>query len=289
MRKRFERFCFKHRDFGIPNLMLYITIGAALVYGACMVDPNNYILYEILDFNRELILKGQIWRLFSYPLLSASGNIITTAILLICYYSLGRAMENVWGTLRFNLYYLCGLFLMDVYCMIFGGSASAMYLNATLMLGYATMYPDSHFLILHIIPVPAWIFGVFYLGMTLFSLVAFPFPSNFFGVVAFANYFLFFGAECVNILPVTWRANIRRLLRRIGRKGSGSRPKVISFTGAGSYEASTASVKAPHTHQCTICGRTDVSDPQLEVRYCSRCKGYHCYCQDHISNHEHIQ
>ena len=47
--------------------------------------------------------------------------------------------------------------------------------------------------------------------------------------------------------------------------------------------------KEAYTHRCTICGRTDVSHPDLEFRYCSRCNGYHCYCIDHINNHEHIQ
>ena len=49
------------------------------------------------------------------------------------------------------------------------------------------------------------------------------------------------------------------------------------------------SPKAPYTHRCTVCGRTDVSNPELEFRYCSRCKGYYCYCQDHINNHVHIE
>ena len=38
-----------------------------------------------------------------------------------------------------------------------------------------------------------------------------------------------------------------------------------------------------------VCGRTDLSDPDLEFRYCSRCKGYHCYCEDHINNHTHVE
>ena len=55
------------------------------------------------------------------------------------------------------------------------------------------------------------------------------------------------------------------------------------------YQATVTRPKAPYTHKCTVCGRTDISDPELEFRYCSRCQGYHCYCQDHISNHSHIQ
>ena len=45
----------------------------------------------------------------------------------------------------------------------------------------------------------------------------------------------------------------------------------------------------PYHHRCTVCGRTDTENPKLEFRYCSRCSGYHCYCEDHISNHAHIE
>ena len=38
LRNRFERFCYRNRDKGIPNLMLYITIGTAIVYILSMMD-----------------------------------------------------------------------------------------------------------------------------------------------------------------------------------------------------------------------------------------------------------
>ena len=69
-------------------------------------------------------------------------------------------MENIWGTLKFNLFYLCGIVMMDVYCLIFNCYASASYLNLSLFLSYATMYPDARFLLLYIIPVKAWIFAL---------------------------------------------------------------------------------------------------------------------------------
>ena len=159
LRRKFDIFCFRNRNKGIPNLMLYLTLGSAMVYLFTTVTQNTF-LYELLSFNREKILQGQVWRLFSYPLTSASGNLVMTLIFLVCYYSLGRAMENVWGTLRFNLYYLSGVVLMDLYALVFGGTASAYYLNLSLFLGYATLYPDSQFLFLFIIPVKAWIFAV---------------------------------------------------------------------------------------------------------------------------------
>ena len=290
MRKRFERFCFRHRDKGIPNLMLYLCVGTAVVYLFSMTT-NNYILYDILSFDRRLILQGQIWRLFTYPLLTYQSNILLQLLYLVCYYSLGRAIENTWGTFRFNLFYLSGVMMMDIYCMIFGGFADVYYLNLSLFLSYATMYPSAEFLVLFIIPVKAWVLGLFDLVLVLFGLFAYPFPENLFSIISLANYFLFFGKGVLNLIPVSWKMNARRLFRKKPRvqPGKQEKPKVVPFPKAGSYEATVATVKAPYTHKCTVCGRTDISNPELEFRYCSRCSGYHCYCQDHISNHTHVE
>lgn len=289
LRNRFERFCYRNRNKGIPNLMLYLCLGSAIVYLFSLFS-QNYILYSVLCFDRELILQGQIWRLITYPLTYGFGslNLIVVGISLLCYYSLGRAMENLWGTCRFNLYYFTGILMMDVYCMIFGGRADVYYPNLSLFLGYATLYPNAHFLLLYIIPVKAWIFALLDLLLVVYGLIVYPFPSNLFSVISLANYFLFFGKDIINVFPISWRANASRLFRRKKKKTAGP-AKTIPFPSAGSYAASTASVKAPYNHRCTVCGRTDVSDPELEFRYCSRCNGYYCYCEDHIGNHAHIQ
>ncbi len=287
LRKRFERFCYRHRNLGIPNLMLYVSIGSALVYLLSLIS-NSTILYGVLSFDRAAILRGQVWRLFTYAFTYQGGGILFTIIGLICYYALGRAMENIWGTFRFNLFYLSGIVLMDIYSMIFNCTASAYYLNMSLFLAYATLYPDARFLLLFIIPIQARILALVDLILLLVGLFLDPFPVNLFPLVALLNYFLFFGKDVLNVLPVSWRTNAARLFRKRPGKASG-KPKVIPFPSAGSYEASTATVKAPYTHRCTVCGRTDLSNPELEFRYCSKCNGYYCYCQEHINNHAHIQ
>ena len=283
LRRRFERFCFRNRDKGIPNLMLYLSLGSALVYLMSQFAGSN-LLYYWLYFDRSLILQGQVWRLFTYPLTYSAGNLLLTAISLFCYYSIGRAMENIWGTLRFNLYYLSGVLMMDIFCMIFGGYADVYYLNLSLFLAYATMFPNAQFLLMFIIPVKAWIFALLDLLLVLYGLVSYPFPFNIFSVISLANYFLFFGKDVMNVIPASWRINAARIFKKKPKKA-----KVVPFPNAGSYEATTARPQAPYTHRCTVCGRTDVTNPELEFRYCSRCNGYYCYCQDHISNHTHIE
>ena len=43
-----------------------------------------------------------------------------------------------------------------------------------------------------------------------------------------------------------------------------------------------------YNYKCAVCGRTDADYPNLQFRYCSRCQGYHCFCEDHINNHIHF-
>ena len=286
LRRQFELYCYKNRAKGIPNLMLYIALGSAVVYLMSEMS-GNYILYNLLYFDRSSILQGQVWRLFTYPLTYRIDNFLLMAVSLLCYYSIGRAMENIWGTLRFNLFYFTGVLLMDVYCMIFGGTASVTYLNLSLFLSYATLYPDAQFLFLFIIPIKARIFALVDLAIVVLDLVTYRFPYNLFSVISLANYFLFFGKDVLNVIPPSWRANGSRLFRKKSARPQ-KKAKIIEFD-AGSYEASKATVKAPYTHRCTVCGRTDISNPELEFRYCSRCKGYYCYCEEHISTHSHIQ
>ncbi len=287
LRNRFERFCYTNRTKGIPNLMLFVMVANAIVYIMSMFD-KSYTLYLALCFNRDLILQGQVWRLVTFVFTGAFsyGSILMVLISSLCYFSLGRAIENAWGTFRFNLFYLMGVVMMDIFSMIFGTVADPYYLNLSLLLSYSTLYPNAHFLLFFFIPVKAWILAMLDLVLILLGVLSGSFPANLFPLVSLTNYFLFFGKDVFNIIPLSWQTNFRRLFRKSPRQ---SKQGPIPFQTAGSYQAAKSQPKAPYTHRCTVCGRTDHSHPDLEFRYCSRCKGYFCYCEDHISNHNHVQ
>ena len=285
LRRRFERFCYQNRDKGIPNLMLYVSLGCALVYLITQITQNT-VLYSLLVFDRAAILHGQIWRLFTYPLTFYNSNVLLMGLMLFCYYSLSQTIERLWGTLRFNLFYLTGIVMMDVYCLIFGGQADVTYLNLSLFLSYATMFPNAGFLLFFIIPVKAWIFALLDLVLVVYGLLVYPFPYSFFSVISLANYFLFFGKDVLNVIPLSWRIKFNGIFRK-GKKPTVA--KVVPFTDFQAKKAPAQPEKPAYTHRCTICGRTDVSNPQLEFRYCSKCNGYFCYCEDHINNHTHVE
>lgn len=306
LRRNFERFCYQNRDKGIPNLMLYIVLGSAIVTILSMLNGGD-ILFSLLCFDKASILKGQVWRLVTY-VFTQSGTSLINLLFLYFFYMLGRHVELSMGTFRFNLFYFSGVILMDVFAMIFCPVIPetitsqeqyiylqstipvyldmAYYLHLSLILSFATAHPDSQFIIFFIIPIKAWVLGLIYLLLTFASIFnlsypVFYFPHNLFPLVALGNYLLFTGKDIINLLPLSWRFKLhKKTVHRQDPQKTGT----IPFR----KTADTSGRKVTYTHRCTICGRTDVSDPDLEFRYCSRCNGYHCYCQDHINNHTHI-
>lgn len=312
IRRRFERFCFRNRDKGIRDLMLYICLGSGIVTFASMMNGGSF-LYDLLCFDKSAILRGEVWRLFSWLLTeSLGGNPLLSVVFLYFFYRLGSAVESSIGTFKFNLFYLGGVILMDLFALIscpteaviIGGmifppeiftmlySNMAYYLHLSMILAFSTMYPDSQFLILFVIPVKAWVIALVDLVLMAISVfnMCFPimlFPHCLFPLIGLLNYFLFFAPDMGNLLPLSWRVKLRRRRSR-KKQPQSSGPKVVPFTPPARQGAADKS-SLPYTHRCTVCGRTDAEFPDLEFRYCSRCQGYHCYCEDHISNHVHIE
>jgi uncharacterized paraquat-inducible protein A len=151
-------------------------------------------------------------------------------------------------------------------------------------LAFATTNPDAQFMIFFIIPIKAWVMALIYLLLVIVEIYnyTFPylfFPHNLFPLVALANYLIFFFNDIPNLLPLSWRAKRHRK----------QQAKTSTQQKTGSIPFRQPPQKADFMHRCTVCGKTDRTNPELEFRYCSRCSGYHCYCQAHISNHDHIE
>ena len=313
LRRRFERFCMRNRNKGISNLMLYICLGTGLVTFANMMNGGN-ILYDLLCFDKDAILHGQVWRLVSWLLTEQlAGNPVLSVLFLYFFYRLGCAVEMSIGTFKFNLFYLGGVVLMDLFAMIFCPTETviisnmvippevftvfysnmAYYLHLSMVLAFSTMYPDSQFMVLMLIPIKAWVLALIDLiliGISVFNL-CYPvmfFPHCLFPLIGLLTYFIFFGADMHNLLPLSWRVKLQRKKRGKNNQ-TASRPKVVPFTSPSNQHSAPSHPQASYTHKCTVCGRTDASNPELEFRYCSRCKGYHCYCEDHINNHTHVE
>ncbi len=300
LRRNIERFFARNSEKGIPNLMLFVAIGNIIVFAFSLFDPSN-VLYFALQFDWNAILhRGEVWRLVTFIFASSAGmdlfNMLFFALMLFFYFQIGRMMEAQWGRLKFNAYYFLGILILDAAALLLRVNITNEYLNLGLILSFATLMPEMQVYFFGIIPFRMKYLAWFYLFLLVYEMLTTPFPALLMPLFGLANYFLFFGADVLGLLPQALQRR-RRTTRTKSTftppkppRRKQSEPNPHWADGYRRQQSPHTQQKAqPYRHKCTVCGRTDVDHPELEFRYCSRCKGYYCYCQDHINNHVHIQ
>ena len=270
-RNRIDRFCYSHPNFGIPNLMKYVAIANIVFW---LVGAVNPVLANYMIFSPAHILHGQVWRLVTFALMPPGSGVLTF-IAVYFYYWVGSTLEQYWGTAQFNIYYFSGILLTILFGFIIyfvtgrNIGITADYINLSMFFSFAALFPDMQVLLFFIIPIKmkwlAIVDAVFFVS----SVITEPFPFNLLPVVAILNFFIFCGGDLLRAIPKKPGANtvnFRRESRRI-RKEQESRL---------------------YNRKCAVCGKTDTDYPTLQFRYCSRCAGYHCFCEEHINNHIHF-
>ncbi|MDR0862440.1 MAG: rhomboid family intramembrane serine protease [Oscillospiraceae bacterium] len=282
-----DRFCAKHRRFGIPRLMLGIVGLTAMTLVLLMMDRTKS-LTAFMMFSPARILKGEVWRLFTWLILPNSSNLLRTGLALYFYYFIGNTLEREWGAGRFTIYYFTGVVLNIIYGFItwaimpIGMRLDPFYLNLSMFFAFAVRFPDQKIMLFYLIPVKikwlALVDAALFLYGIVSALFAQAYMLAFLPVIAILNFFLICGSELIDYL----RRNTR-LFRN--RKTSSN---VVDFRKA-AREAKKRADSAEYRHKCEVCGKTDKTDPELTFRYCSRCEGYHCFCEEHINNHTHVQ
>ena len=282
IRDAVDRFCARHPRFGIPNLMLYIVAGNVIVYLLTMLtqakDPNAL---SFLTFSLNGLLHGEIWRIVTYVFYPGASNAVFLFITLYFYYWIGSSLEREWGTARFNIYYISGVVLTvigAILASLITGQydltiTGATYVNLSLFLAFAVLFPDMQVLIMFIIPIKikwlAIIDGVIFAAEVVMSLAY----KNWIGVVlpimALLNFLVFVWPEVQRLIGIRKRQTSRQ---------------AVDFRKA----VRAQQQQKGYHHKCAVCGRTDADYPDLQFRYCSKCAGYHCFCQDHIFTHVHF-
>lgn len=276
-----DRFCILHPNFGIANLMLYIVIGNVAVYLLDMFSRGT--LSAALYFSPALLLRGQIWRLATFVFVPSGGGLL---FFFYCYftYSMGRTLERQWGTAKFTCYYLGGALLTAVGAIVVSLLArvdvavySASDVTFAMFLAFAVLFPDATFMLFPI-PIPIRARYIAYFDLAYFAvMIVLPIVR---------------GAWYSCIVPLMALLNVAIMIW----------PEMSSFLKLDQMRAK----QATHFHnttantrreaqqansgvrRCAVCGRTNLTNPELEFRYCSRCVGYHCFCSDHIFSHVHF-
>ncbi|HYQ48190.1 MAG TPA: hypothetical protein VEP69_03915 [Thermodesulfovibrionales bacterium] len=253
--------------YAIRQLIVYIVGINGLVYLLRYGMPQSDAISK-LRLDPQLILQGELWRLLSWIFIPPSASLVWIFFILYFTYMVGIGLEQEWGSFRFNVYYLTGMTATVLAAFIVNEGSTAIYLNLSLFLAFAAVYPEFEILLFFILPVKvkylAWVNWAF----IAFTVLTAPMAGKAAALVSVANYFLFFGPAFVR--------GARRRGTAYQRRSSFSR----SFH---------APLKKGAMHKCMVCGITEGDDPVMEFRYCSTCEGHYEYCMKHLKDHEHIK
>lgn len=139
---------------GINNLMTWIVLIMGGVYVADLIlAPSLGIsLTSYLAFNKAAIFRGQLWRLFTFIFIPPNSSILFILIQLMFYNFLGNLLQSHWGRLRFNLFYFTGV-ICNIIAGFISGYATSYYLNLSMFLAVAILYPEMQINVYGILPI----------------------------------------------------------------------------------------------------------------------------------------
>ena len=268
--------------YAIPNLTVYLLAGYVIGCGIIYLMPS---LIGWLTLEPALVLRGQVWRLISWVLIPPTTNPISLFFLVLLYYSLGSALERTWGTFRYNVYIFSGiLFTVIAVFILYGvffvlysaevslssiGLVSTNYITMSIFLAFAAIYPDLEVMLYFVLPIKMKWMAIVYAVMALYYFITGGIVSRVAIAASLLNFVIFFLSG----------RNMRRFgPREQARKAKFRKQSRPHMTYAGGAR-----------HRCAVCGRTELDDPDLEFRFCSKCRGNYEYCQDHLFTHEHVK
>ena len=177
----------KFGRYAIKNLIYYVL--GAYVIGYVLALTNERLgWYEYITLSPELVMKGQVWRLFTWVCTIPQSLSIFVIFMFLFYFFIGKSLEKHMGAFRYNLFIFSGWFLTTLGAMafywlttaIYGSGmgisveASTYFLNLTSFLAYALLFPDAIVYFFGILPIKmkilAWI-DVGYLGLQIISCI----------------------------------------------------------------------------------------------------------------------
>ncbi len=292
MEKKFGRFA-------IPNLTRYIIITYVAGYLLQLFRSlYGWNILGALTLNPEAIIHGEIWRLVTWVLCPPGQLGIFTIIMLLCYYQLGTVLERTWGTFMYNVYIFLGLictvlgaFLImllpygrGIYTYAWAAGLqiySTYYVSLSIFLGFALTYPEQQMLLYMIIPIKIKYLAVLDLAYLTYQVINSFMTSTANGMITLVMIVSSLaGTLMYYLLTRKGQWNYGSVNRRQHQKRHREYVKAVSRTQV------TPDGKISR-HKCAVCGQTELTNPELEFRFCSKCNGNYEYCQNHLFTHEH--
>lgn len=254
--------------FAVPQLTLYIVVMQVVFYLLQALSPDSQV-FANLALVPAKVLAGEVYRIAAFVFtppgritaLGAVGAFFFWYLL----YLFGTAMENHWGSFRYNVFLLVGYAITVASVFVQPHSMLPTpndYLLGSIFLAFAFLYPQFELRLFFVLPVPvkyiAALFWIVYGGSLIGALFLRDWTTAIAVAAPICNFLLFFGHDVLDKLKQAERRAV-----------------------ATSRETAEEELSNPF-HQCAICGITDISHPDMDFRYYD---GGRCYCMDHINEH----
>lgn len=234
----------KFGRFAIPGLVQIIAVLQFIVFlllYAGSPELKTTLLMALLPLPGK-VFSGQVWLLFSHILVPSFSSLFASLCMPSFTMWLGRVLEEAWGAFRVNLYVFWLVLSLGVWTLFFGFPLSSYWLFSTLVFAVAVLVPNEEIMMFFILPMKmkwiAWIDA----GIMFFMFMGSP-VQLFLILFANVNFLIAFGAHFVR----EWMQQGRVAARR-SRFESAKLPQGSFF------------------HQCSVCKKTELDDPQLDFR-----------------------
>ena len=246
----------------IPNLTLYLVAGQVIVWA--FQTFANYPL-DAIALIPALVKHGEIWRLFTFAFFPPRMHPLFLVFAWMILYMMGTALEHYWGSFRYTLYVLSGLFFtaLATLAAIFiepNIIIPNLFISSSIFFAFAFLNPDFEFLLFFILPVKVKWLALLGGGLLLYTFLGAPFVYKIAIFGGVGNFFLFFTKDIIG-----------RIRGAKMRKENRER-----------YQAKVMEEDEPF-HVCSVCGITDRQDPDMHFVY-SDGKGYCEKCLEEMEN-----
>jgi len=251
--------------YAIRNLMLYIVIANAIVFFVDFAFKLDVSVTYLMMLIPSRVFSGEFWRLISFVAVPPSTSVFFIIVTLYLNYFIGMSLERQWGSFRMNAYYFIGMISTITVSLAGNAPATAVNLHLSLFLAFARLFPEHRLMLFFIIPVKVrWLGWLAWAGLAFSFVMTGSFMGRMLVVAPLVSYFLFFGKDIF----------------------TGIRSRRVAIRNTNEFRIRKAEAK-PAIHKCSICGITELDNPDMDFRYCSKCNGDYEYCMEHLRTHEH--
>lgn len=246
----------------VPNVVMSLIVAQLIIYAAML---TGRLEFEGLLLIPKAVFGGEWWRLFSFLIVPpyVPATLFQGLFLAFFWYILwmmGNALEEAWGTFKFNFFLLtcivfaiAGAFIGQLISPVATIYVAPRFIYYCLFLAFATLNPNIQFMIMFVIPMKvkwmAWIIA----GFGFIGFLAMPTMGHRIALVApYLAYLLFF--------KDTLKLSIESRQRRA------------------KFESTKRNLAEEALHTCAQCGATEKSHPDRDFRYKSVEDDMVCVC-----------